>query len=164
MDVSDIFHFFCSGEEKGESEALGGRFFIENPRRGGLPAGWGRGGAMGREGVCGEFGGGGLNIFLGGRNSHQAFVVRQIVSFEGWSCKHIFTELQHNPPSQYVLITRFLPQQHAWERNTKITFGLDPSQLGGGLPREGAGIQKLGGSLKPRDRRFQLESPKPQNN
>ena len=40
--------FLCSGEGKGESEAPGrggGRFFIENPRRGegGLPGGWGPG-------------------------------------------------------------------------------------------------------------------------
>ena len=39
-------------------EGGGGRFFIENPRMGRLPGGWGRG-VRGREGVCGEFGGGG---------------------------------------------------------------------------------------------------------
>ena len=39
MDVSDVFYFFCSREGKGESGATrraGGRFFIENPRRGGV--------------------------------------------------------------------------------------------------------------------------------
>ena len=50
----------------------GGRFFIENPRRGGLRAG-GAGGARGQEGVCGKFGGGGgAKYFVSrGRNSHQ---------------------------------------------------------------------------------------------
>ena len=48
MDVSTIFIIFLlgGGEGKGESEAPGrggGRFFIENPRRGGvLPRGAGR--------------------------------------------------------------------------------------------------------------------------
>ena len=42
VDVSDIFNFFfCSGREKGESEAPG--FLIENPRRGGSPGKRGRG-------------------------------------------------------------------------------------------------------------------------
>ena len=43
-------------------------FYTENPKKGGLP---GRGG-RGQEGVCRQFGEGGLNIFFGGRNSHQA--------------------------------------------------------------------------------------------
>ena len=38
-------------------EGGGVRLFIENPRRGGLPGE--EGGGRGREGVCGEFGGGG---------------------------------------------------------------------------------------------------------
>ena len=57
MDVSDIFSFFCSGRGKGESEApeeKRDRFFIANPRRGGVP-----GGAEGAK------------YFLGGRNVHQ---------------------------------------------------------------------------------------------
>ena len=44
------------------------RFFIENPRGGGFP---GREGLGGREGVCGELGGGGLNFFFRGRNVHH---------------------------------------------------------------------------------------------
>ena len=76
MDVSDIF-FFCSGEGKGESEAPGGgggRFFIENPRRGeGSPGGAGGRGA-GRVSAR-NLGGGGPNIFFRGRNSHQERVL-----------------------------------------------------------------------------------------
>ena len=57
VDVSDIFYFFfCSGRGKGQSEAAGrgrGRFFVENPRGGGLQEGEG---PKGREGVCGELG------------------------------------------------------------------------------------------------------------
>ena len=69
VDVSDIFYFFCLGEGKGESEApgrwRGGRVFVENARRGGAPS------RRGREGVCGEFRGGGPKYFFRGRNSHQ---------------------------------------------------------------------------------------------
>ena len=65
--------FLCSGEGKGESGATreegGVRFLIENPRRGSVSQGGG--GRGGREGVCGELGGGGLNIFFSGRNVHQ---------------------------------------------------------------------------------------------
>ena len=70
------FFFFRLGRGKGESEAPGGegdRFSIENPRREGS---LGREGPRCREGVCSELGdfggGGGLNIFWGGRNVHQA--------------------------------------------------------------------------------------------
>ena len=75
--VSDIFHiFFCWGEGKGESEALGGggeRFFIENPRRGGGVSRAGRGGGEGPGGCLRGIrgGGGGLKIFFRGRNPHQ---------------------------------------------------------------------------------------------
>ena len=64
----------------GEPEAPGrggGRFFIENPTRGGggSPRGGGRGGE-GLEGVCGEFRGvGGLNNFFRGRNFHQEYIM-----------------------------------------------------------------------------------------
>ena len=64
VDVSDISYFFCSGEGKEESESpggSGGQFFIENPRREGLP-GRGRGGVRVFAGN-GECGGEGL-IFL----------------------------------------------------------------------------------------------------
>ena len=77
MDVSDIFYFFRSGEGKDESEAPGrgggGRFLIENPKKGGglLGGGGGGGGTRGLEGVCGELGGRGLNIFFRARNAHQ---------------------------------------------------------------------------------------------
>ena len=40
-------------------------------QEGGFPGGWG--GGRGWEGVCGQLGGGGLNIFFRGRNSHQVF-------------------------------------------------------------------------------------------
>ena len=61
-----LLFFFCSGEGKGESEEPGGggRFSIENPRRGGgcLPSGWGR-----AEGVfAGNLGGGGAKYFFAG--------------------------------------------------------------------------------------------------
>ena len=63
-----------SGEGNWESEAPGRRgggldwLVIESPRRGVcffLEMGWGR--ARGREGVCGEFGGGGVDIFFRAR-------------------------------------------------------------------------------------------------
>ena len=38
---------------------------MENPRRGGLPGGWGRGGRGAGRVFEGHFGGGGLNIFFG---------------------------------------------------------------------------------------------------
>ena len=60
--------FFCSGEGKGAVRGVGrrggGRFFIENPRGGGLPGG-GAGGGEGPEGVCGDLGGGGKYFFSG---------------------------------------------------------------------------------------------------
>ena len=70
VDVSDIFYFFCSGEESEAPGRRGGGGYWKSQkggsprRRGGGPRGW--------EGICGEFGGGGgLNIFFQGRNSHQ---------------------------------------------------------------------------------------------
>ena len=74
-DVSDIFYFFLLGEGKGESEAAGRgavRYFIDNPRRGGGSPGGakGPGGCLRR---IGDLGGGGLNIFVRGRNVHQGF-------------------------------------------------------------------------------------------
>ena len=63
------FYFFCSGEAKAESEAAG--------REGGRGLGGGgsrrRGGGRprGPGGCLRGIGGGRLNIFLGGRNSHQ---------------------------------------------------------------------------------------------
>ena len=64
--------FFLLGSGEGGVQGAGrggGGFFMENPRKGGLPGGGGVGGegVCGREGVCGEFGGGGgggLNIFF----------------------------------------------------------------------------------------------------
>ena len=70
-----FFIFFLlrggKGGVRGDREGGGGRFFIENPRRGGSPT---RGVGGGREDVCrefGELGGGGLNIFFRGRNARQ---------------------------------------------------------------------------------------------
>ena len=71
MDVSDIFYSFCSGEGKGKSGGKEGgraRFFIENLTRGGGGSPKKGGGARGREGVCGEFGGG-VNNFFGAEMS-----------------------------------------------------------------------------------------------
>ena len=92
VDVSDIFLlFFLVGGGR-----RGGRFFIENPRRGGgLPGGWGPLPPRGWEGVCGEFGGGGLNIFFRGRNSHQV-IVRSRIS-------HVFVGRKH--PSRDVIFS-----------------------------------------------------------
>ena len=67
-------------------EGGGGGFFIESPKRGVLP-GEGGGGPRGREGVCGDFlGGGGLNIFFRGRNSHQVLL----------SCNHLIGSASSN--------------------------------------------------------------------
>ena len=70
------FISFLLGRREGGSPKRwrggGGRFFIENPKEGGgSPGRVGGGGARGWEGVCGEFGGGGENIFCWGRNVHQ---------------------------------------------------------------------------------------------
>ena len=69
--------FLLGGGEGGVRGAGGGRgvIFCGKSQGGGvLPGGWGRG-SEGPEGVCGEGGGGGLNIFFRGRNSHQGMVV-----------------------------------------------------------------------------------------
>ena len=57
-----------------EGRGVGGRFFIENPRRGGGVPGGGEGGARGAGGCLqGDLvgGGGGLNISFRGRNARQ---------------------------------------------------------------------------------------------
>ena len=61
VDISDIFIFSPLGEGKGEYGATGRRggfeiFFLKIQQGGEFSGGGGRGG---REGVCGEFGGGG---------------------------------------------------------------------------------------------------------
>ena len=71
VDVPDIFYFFLLGEGeggvRGARKGGGDPFFIEHPRRGGVPAGAeGPGGCLRR---IGEFGGGGLNIFFGAETS-----------------------------------------------------------------------------------------------
>ena len=76
MDVSDIFYFSARGRGRGSSrhrEEVGGRFSIENPRRGGGLLGEG-GAARGWEAVCREFGGG-LNIFFSGPKSPPSFLM-----------------------------------------------------------------------------------------
>ena len=66
FELSDIFYFFCSGEGKGESEAPagGGDFYWKSH-------GWGR--------VGERPGGGGLDIFFRGRNSHEGFVEKKTI-------------------------------------------------------------------------------------
>ena len=64
VDVSDIFYFFCSGEGKGESEALGGdwgRFLLKIPGGRGVSPGRGGGGEERGAGrvFVGNLGGGG---------------------------------------------------------------------------------------------------------
>ena len=72
------FLFFRLGGGEGESGATGregGRFCIENPRRGGFSqegVGGGEGAGRVSAGNLGELGGGGgLNIFFRGRNARQ---------------------------------------------------------------------------------------------
>ena len=55
---------FCSGEGNGAVRGWGGRFLIENPRRGGGSPGGG-GARRGLEGVWREFGGGAKYFFSG---------------------------------------------------------------------------------------------------
>ena len=76
VGASDVFYFFCSDREKGESEApgegLGGRFLWKIPGGGGLQEEEGlRGGRVSAAnwGIFG--GGGGLIFFVRGRNVHQ---------------------------------------------------------------------------------------------
>ena len=83
MDFSELggrfgyfLFFLCLGEGKGvrgtRNGVGGASFLIENPRRGVSQERGGGGGARGREGVCGDLGGGGeLNIFFRGPNAHQ---------------------------------------------------------------------------------------------
>ena len=73
-----FFIFSARGGEGGPRRQKGGgrgQFFIENPRRGVSQERGGGGGLKGREGVCGEWGGG-LNIFFRGRNAHQEELLR----------------------------------------------------------------------------------------
>ena len=72
VDVSDIFNFFLLGGGEGGVRGAGrawGDFLWKTP--GGGSPGWVGAGARGREVVCGELGGGGLNIFFWGRNVHR---------------------------------------------------------------------------------------------
>ena len=89
MDVSDIFNFLCLGEWKGEFEAPGGGGFvlllkIPGGRGGGL-RGEGGGGVRRREGVCGEFLGGGANFFLGAESPTKFpnYVITLFLRFRG---------------------------------------------------------------------------------
>ena len=75
MFVSDIFYFFLLGGGEGGVRSAGrggGRLLLCKSQEGGggSPTLVGVGGARGREGVCGELGGG-LNIFFRGRNPHE---------------------------------------------------------------------------------------------
>ena len=75
--TSNIFYFFLLGEGEGGVRGArsggrgGGRFSIENPRRGSLQDGRGRGAGRVSAANWGIFGGGGLSIFFGGRNVNQ---------------------------------------------------------------------------------------------
>ena len=95
MDISDIFIFFLFGaRERGEAfeEAAGRRFFIENTGRGGGFRGGGAGGEGRRGNVCGEAGGGGLNIFFRARNAHKGVNVGQRI---GHGC--LVHDINHTP-------------------------------------------------------------------
>ena len=77
-----LFSLLGGGEGgvQGDREGVG-RFLVENPRGGGCLPGRGEW-QGGREGVCREFGGGGvLNIFLSGRNAHQALQITSSLSY-----------------------------------------------------------------------------------
>ena len=83
MDISDIFYFFLLGRGEGgdraDREGGGSVFYWKSQAGGGvLPKGVGTRG--GWEGVCGEFGGGGLNICFRGRNAHQVSKKAEIVN------------------------------------------------------------------------------------
>ena len=69
VDVSDIFLFFLLGGRGRESPRLreggGGGFFVESPRRKGLPAGWEGGREAGRV-FAGNLGGGDQIFFCSG--------------------------------------------------------------------------------------------------
>ena len=78
VDVSDIFYFFCSGERKGVGATgrVGSLLKIPGGEGVSQEGGPGRGG---REGVCREFAGGGLNIFFRGRNARQVILGESIL-------------------------------------------------------------------------------------
>ena len=81
MDVSDIFYFFLLGEGKGGSEAPGGGggdgTSLKIPGGGGVREG--AGGRQAWEGVCGELGGGGLDIFFGAEMPTKNYTCTAIV-------------------------------------------------------------------------------------
>ena len=87
VDVSNIFYFFLlgggEGGVRGAGRGGGGDFLLKIPGGGVSRAGGGRG-ARGRESVCGELGGGGLNIFFRGRNSHQVSLWGKIHPIFPW--------------------------------------------------------------------------------
>ena len=90
MDVSDIFYFFCPGEGKEESEAPGEggvRFFIENPRRGGVSraGGGGQGRGAGRV-FAGNLGGGGAKYFFFGAEIPTKFRIQRILFLFAFFC------------------------------------------------------------------------------
>ena len=77
VDVSDIFYFFLLGGGEGRvwGAGRGGRTIFHWKSQeggGGSPRRVGAGGrGRGREGVCGEWGGGGAKYFFRGRNAHR---------------------------------------------------------------------------------------------
>ena len=93
MDVSDILYIFSAREGEGGVRGAGrgagvGFFYWKSqevswgsPRRGG-------GVPRGLEGVCGEFGRGGLNIFFRGRNSHKAGKTNSLAGHQGFLPGH----------------------------------------------------------------------------
>ena len=81
----------------------------------------GGGGARGREGVCvaGNLGGGGLNIFFRGRNSHQDYlsapsICKSVLSGMGGGCVNSTSWLRYPPKGKktvnyYTVVFFLLP-------------------------------------------------------
>ena len=145
--IFSIF-FLLGGGERGVRGAGrgGGRFFIENPRRGVSRAGGGGARGAGRVFAGNVGGGGGLNIFFRGRNSHQVCLV----------------DITMLLPSVLYCLCPLSPKAKFWQKFCKRLsgtkkepkpelFGPDIFQWGRGLPRERVGAKKFDTSLETRE-------------